>query len=329
MKPEEFTSSLAKGDISSLYYFHGEETYLMEQAVRQATAYLVNPDFRDFNLNLFYGNECKGQEIAEVAQTLPFFTDKRLIIVKKADDLSSQALDLLTPYVQDPSPSTCLIFVGGKVDQRRKFFVEMKKKGHLVEFRRLYENQMPAFVRSEATRLEKKIDHAAIDLLVNLIGNSLQDVVSQMEKAAAYAGARDTITLEDVKEIVSDSRAKSVFDFANAVGHKDMGQALKALQVLVREGEALPLILAMLTRHFRQLWQVRELLDNKVAVPEIGKQTGINPYFLQDIVSQARHFRVGDFMVIFDKFFGADMALKTGKGDVVVERLIFDICHGS
>ena len=328
MKPDEFIKSIEKGDIGPLYYLYGEESYLIEKGVKQLLSRLVSADLRDFNLNVYYGNECTGDDIAAAAQTLPMFAAWRVVQVKNADKLSVAALETLAAYVQDPSPSTCLILQGEKIDQRKKFFVEMKKRGELVEFKRLYENQLLPFIRSEAAEQGKKFQPAAAELLVCLSGNNLQDLVSQIEKIILYAGSRDIIELDDVKAVVSDTRVDSVFELANALGEKNLDKALRNLHALIEDGEAPLLILAMLTRHFRQLWKVRELVERKVPSQEIGKAAGVHPYFLQGIVRQCKNYRVAELREVFERFFTLDFALKSGsaKPALLLERLVIDIC---
>ena len=328
MKPDEFIKSIEKGDIRPLYYLYGEESYLIEKGVKQLLSSLVSADLRDFNLNVYYGNECTGDDIAAAAQTLPMFAEWRVVQVKNSDKLSASALEALAAYVQNPSPSTCLILQGEKIDQRKKFFVEMKKKGELVEFKRLYENQLLPFIRSEAAEQGKKFQPAAAELLVCLSGNNLQDLVSQIEKIILYAGSRDIIELDDVKAVVSDTRVDSVFELANSLGEKDLDKALRNLHALMYDGEAPLLILAMLTRHFRQLWKVRELVERKVPSQEIGKAAGVHPYFLQGIVRQCKNYRVAELREVFEKFFALDIALKSGsaKPALLLECLVIDIC---
>jgi DNA polymerase-3 subunit delta len=326
MKPEELSAAITSGQLGPLYYLHGEEGYLMDRVVREAIERLVLPDFKDFNLNIFYGNECRGEEIVETALTLPFFTDRRVIVVKRGDDLSVNALGILSQYLANPSPSTCLIIQGGKIDQRKKFFTDLKKVGELVEFKRLYENQLAPFIRSEVAAHGKKIDGAGVDLLVYLVGNNLQELSSQIEKAAAYVGGQANITVQDVRAIVSATRVRSVFDLTNAVGEKDLASALRVLENLYGEGEAPLLILAMLTRHFRQLWQVRELLDRKTSNTEIGKKAGINPYFLNGIIEQSRNFTVPELRGVFRRMFETDLALKSGGKEVVLSQFIVGLC---
>lgn len=329
MKPDEFEKAVKRGDISPLYYVYGDEPYLVERGVKLLLDRVVSPDFRDFNLNVFYGNECKGEEIVEVAQTLPMFADRRLVLVKKGDGLSAAALDILSAYVQDPSPSTCLIVQGVKIDQRKKFFVEFKKKGELVEYKRPYENQLGAFIKEEAETYGKRVDAAATEFLVFLVGNNLQELAAQLEKVATFVGERGTIRVEDVREMVSDTRVDSVFELANSLGDKELGKALRNLNTIMRDGEAPLMILAMITRHFRQLWKVRELLDKRLSPQEIAKAAGINPYFVKGVMEQARNYRVPEFKGVFERFYETDLALKSGGGKPVhlMERLIMDICR--
>jgi DNA polymerase III subunit delta len=328
MKPEEFAKSLHKGEIGPLYYFHGDEPYLMEQGVKRLLSRTVSPDFRDFNLNVFYGKECKGDEIMTAAQTMPMFAEWRVVLVKRSSELSAAALEALTGYVADPAPSTCLIFEGEKIDQRKKFFVEIKKQGNLVEFKRLYENQLGPFIREEAAVYGKKLEAAALELLVYLVGNNLQELAAQVEKIATYVGARETVKVADIKEIVSDTKVDSIFELADALGGKDLGKALRSLNTILRDGEAPLMVMAMVTRHFRQLWKVRELCDRRVPSQEIGKAAGINPYFLKGILEQAKNYRLSELKEIFERLFETDLALKTSGGKPVslMECLVMDIC---
>lgn len=328
MKPDELKSALAKGQVGPLYWFYGDEPFLMEKTAKRIVELVVDPSFRDFNLDLFYGNEAQGQQIAAAAQTLPVFAERRMVLVKKADGLSAASLEALAEYVANPSPSTCLLLIGEKVDQRKKFFVEFKKKGELVEFKRPYENQLGPFIREEAALHGKKIAPAAAELLVYLIGNNLQDLSSQIEKVAVYAGKSETIGIDAVKEIVSDIKADSVFDLANALGEKNVGKALRNLHTLLRDGQAPLQILFMITRHFRQLWQVKELTAKKVSQQELAKLSGINPYFLRGFQEQVRNFTVSEFKDLFERFFETDYLLKSAKvkPSLIIERLVIDIC---
>jgi DNA polymerase-3 subunit delta len=328
MKPEEFEKSIRDGDIGPLYYIYGDEPYLVSRGVKRLLAKVVAPDFREFNFTIFYGGEAKGEAIAEAAQTLPMMAGRRVVLVKKSGALSPAALDIMTGYVQEPSPSTCLIFQGEKIDLRKKFFLDLKKNGRLVEYKRPYENQLGLFVKDEAASHGKRIEPAAVEMLAYFVGINLQEIATQVEKVAIYVGERDTIRVNDVKAIASDTKVDSVFDLANALGGKNLGGALRCMRTILRDGESPLMVLAMLTRHFRQLWRVKELMDKRVATQEIGKAAGIHPYFVRGIIEQAGDYALADFTKIFERLYATDLALKSSGGRQLdlLERLVMDIC---
>ncbi|HJV36085.1 DNA polymerase III subunit delta [Geomonas sp.] len=328
MKPEEFNRAVDQGEIAPLYLLYGEEPYLVERAVKKLMDRLVDPGFRDFNLNVFYGNECKGDEVFSAAQTLPMFADRRVVLVKKGGDLPAAAQEILLGYIQDPSPSTTLILQAEKVDGRKKFFADFKKKGEWVEFKRPYENQLGPYVRDEVRAAGKRIDGAAAELLGYLVGNNLQELVSQIEKLCIYCGKKEQITIEDVKAIVSDTKVESVFEFTDALGSKDLPKALRLLTTLLQDGEAPLKVLGGVARHYRQLWQVRELMDRKVPSSELAKAAGINPYFLKKVTDQARNYQVGELKLVFKRMLELDQAFKSGGiEDALFERFVIDTCR--
>ena len=328
MKPEELDKAIRTGDIGPLYYLYGEEQYLVERGTQRLLQLVVDPGFRDFNYNLFYGKECRGEEIVEAAQTLPMFAERRAILVKRSSDLPAAALEVLLGYVQNPSPTTCLIFQGEKIDQRKKFFAELKRGNALVEYKRPYENQLGGFIREELAADGKRIEPAAAELLVHLIGNNLSELAAQLEKLITYVGERPAISLDDVRAIVSDTKVDSVFELANALGGRDLAGALRRLQTVIRDGDAPYLVIGALARHFRQLWLVRELLEKRVATDEIGKRTGINPFFLKGMITQAKRFDGNELRGIFRRLHETDVAMKSsgGKPQLLLELLVMDIC---
>ena len=328
MTPEELEKKIRDGETGSVYYLYGDEPYLVERGVKRLMAALVSPDFSDFNLTIFYGGEAKGEIIAETAQTLPMFAERRVVVVRRSGALSAAALDVLTEYIQAPSPSTCLIFQGDKIDQRKKFFVELKKIGNLVEYKRPYENQLGNFIREEAATRGKRAEPAAVEMLAYLVGNNLRELAAQIEKVALFVGERGVIAVDDIREAVSDTKVESVFDLANALGEKSLAKSLRSLHTLLRDGEAPLMVLAMVTRHFRQLWRVRELSTKKMSSQEISKVAGIHPYFVRGIIDQSGRWALPELRKIFESFYATDLALKTsgGKPVALMERLVLEMC---
>jgi DNA polymerase-3 subunit delta len=102
------------------------------------------------------------------------------------------------------------------------------------------------------------------------------------------------------------------------------------LTAILSDGEAPLRVLGAVARHFRQLWQVRELLDKRVPQSELAKAAGINPYFLKKVVDQARNYAPAELKLIFERMLELDLACKSGgREDALFERFVMDCCRRS
>ncbi len=330
MTPQEFETSLKKGIVPAICFLYGEEQFLVERAVHLLLERAIDPALKDFNFNVYFGNESKGVDIIDSAQTLPMFSERRAVLVKRAEQLKAEALETMLPYILNPSPGTCLLLTGIKIDQRKKFFLEFKKHGVLVEYKRFYDNKLSGFIQSESVAQGKPIEAPAAELLSALIGNNLQELSSQIEKLVVYAGTKQRITVDDVRTVASSSKAFTAFELAKFLGLRDVPNSLRSLDALFLHGEDAPMIIGALTSHFRKLWRVRELLDKKIPQADIGRELNINAFFLGDIVAQARNFSRRDLKRIFDEFYRCDVASKTGGGQsyTLLHGITMGICTG-
>lgn len=329
MTPQEFETSILKGHVPRICYLYGEEPFLVERGVRMLLERAIDQSLKDFNFNVFYGNESKGVDILDAAQTLPMFAERRAVLVKRAELLKADALEILLPYIKNPVNSTCLLLTGSKIDQRKKFFLELKKHGELVEYKRLYDNKLTGFIQSEASAQGKPIESAAAELLALLIGNNLQELSSQIEKLSVYAGTKARISVDDVRTMASSSKAFTAFELAKYLGLRDVSNSLRSLDALFLNGEEAPMLIGALTRHFRQLWRVRELLDLKKPQADIGRELNIHSFFLGDIVLQARNFSRAQLKQIFDEFYRCDIESKSGgQPYTLLHGLTIGICTG-
>jgi len=328
MTPQEFEKSISKGAIPQVCYLYGEEPFLVERAARMLLDKAIDPSLKDFNLNVYFGNESKGVDIVDSAQTLPMFAERRAVLVKRAEQLKAESLEVLLPYIQNPASSTCLLLTGTRIDQRKKFFLELKKHGALVEYKRLYDNKLTGFIQSESLKSGKPIDSAAAEMLAALIGNNLQELSSQIEKLLVYAGKRAGISVDDVRAMASSSKAFSAFELAKYLGLRDLPNSIKSLDALFLNGEETPMMLGALTQHFRKLWRIRELLDGKKPHADIGRELNIHSFFLGEVVQQARNFTRRELKRIFDEFYRCDVESKSGGQPYsLMHGLIMGICR--
>lgn len=326
MKPAELDKAIHDHALPPLLLLYGEESFFLEQTLARLRE-LIPLDARDFNYQIFRGREIRAVAILDTASTLPVFSARRLVLVREVEDAPAAELEALLPYLHDPAPETLLVFTAEKIDGRRKFYQEFRKRGEMVEYRRLYENQIPAFVREQAKGAGFSFTEDGLALFCRRVGTGLQEVHGELVKLFSYLGGKRLVDAKEVAAVVSDTRVDSIFDLTNAIGQKKTGEALRLLGRLLGEGVVPLVVLTMLTRHFRQLWMARELLDQKEPAREIARRIGANPYFLDGLLGQARQFAPAGYRRAMELFLVTDLALKSSGAhpSVLLEKLVLDL----
>ncbi len=324
MTPDALHKAIKSRTLPPVLYLYGAEPFLRQKALLQIEKAVLTPGNEDFNRHIFYGKGISVADVTEAVMTLPVFAEKRLVVIKDAQALTAADLDSLSGCIEQPVAETCLVFSGDKIDSRRKFFKNLKKIDALVEFKPLSERQIPAFIRQHLEDLEFSITGDALALFVIRVGCSLLEVMTELEKLTLYAGTPRLIDVADVQAVVSSIRAENIFAIGNAVGQQDAARALILGRHLVADGEAPLKILALLTRHYRQLWKARELQVEGRSSSEIARGVGVPPFVVGELISQGRRYSRKDFRRAFGLFVEADLAMKSSgsQAEVVLENLL-------
>ncbi|MDT8441107.1 MAG: DNA polymerase III subunit delta [Desulfuromonadales bacterium] len=324
MSLRELQQMLRQGPVPSLVLLHGEESYFLEKAVRLILDAVVPPDARDFNYTLIHGRDCKASEVFELVRTYPVFAERRLVLVKGLEQANAEQLEPLVDYVDNPVAETVLLLTAGKIDARRKLFQRLRKNGRVFEFKKIYENQLPAQVRDIAADVGLTLTGEALKLFCMRVGTSLAEVEGELRKLASYGGERTLVEAGDVLAVVSDSRVESVFALVEAIGRGQADESLRLLHRLVADGEAPLKILAMIVRHFRQLWRARCLSAQRLPAADMARQVGVSPYFLKGLVDQAHRFEESRFPTLFERLLETDLALKSSGAEPLahLEQLV-------
>ena len=327
MTPAELSKRIRSQTFPALLLLHGAEPYLLNRLLQQLLDAIVPEAERDFNLQIFHARETAPDVIIDNSRTFPVFAQRRAVVVRGVDKFKAADFDAFLPYISDPVPETCLILVAEKIDRRKKFFQSVQKQGELVEFKKLYDNQIPSFVKEQVVNAGFRITEDAMAEFSRRSGTNLQEIVGELEKLFQYCGDKQIVDVEEVRAIVSNTRVDSVFDMTNALGQRKPGEALSLLRRLFDDSIAPLMILSMLTRHFRQLWMARELLDNGAGRADISRTVGVNPYFVDGLMAQCRLFDRAQYRMAFERFLATDLALKSGGGqpEALLEGLLLQL----
>jgi len=327
MNAAELYRKLKSNQVPAVIFLCGQEPYLIQQAARLIRQAVLPAEDDVFNDSQFYGKEVTAGKILEVAMTFPVFADKRLVTIKDAHQLPATELEQLLPYLQDPVAETCLLFIAGKIDSRRKFFQQLKKNDFLIEFKPLTDRELPQYIRNTLNQRDIEISADAIDLFCSMVGGNLHEIHAELDKLLTYIGTVSLIDVMDVQAVVSRGRAENIFELGNAVGRGDIEKALTLVMRLSTAGEAPLKILSLLVLHFRRLWKVRELQVQKRPANEIAKVAGVPPFVVDGLIQQGKKFSRNDFIRAHELFLDADLAMKSSGANAgaLLENLVLNL----
>jgi DNA polymerase-3 subunit delta len=320
----DIAADVARGKISPIYCLSGER-YLVDAAhAAIRTAVLAQAGVAaGFNHDTFDLKESGLVTCITTARTLPMMAKIRLVVGKGIDQVKADQLEPLLEYVTDPNPSTCLVLVGDKVDVRFKAFIALRKAGFLHVFAPLRDQALAGWLRGEARARKIDLSPEAAGALADLAGPELGRLSQALDQLALYAGDR-AITLDDVEELVAETRQRNVFELTKAIGAGDVARSLYLLGNMFRNREPALRIQFMLARQMRQIWRAKELSAAGAARNEIASAVGMSPYFLDDVLVPARRMSHGALARAFERLYQSDVALKSSKVDdeLIVSRLV-------
>lgn len=317
---------LKQKQIAPLYLFFGEEDYLIEQYADAVLAAALKSDDEDFNLDVYYGNECDGATIVNAASAYPMMAERRAVVVREIHLLDEQSQAMLLKYAQKPSPTSCVILTSSKSSPAGTL-KKIRPLAFTVEAKPLYENHIPPWVKNHVKALGYTITDEAIGLLQINIGVSLRRIASEIDKIELLLKGRTEISVEDVEAIVGSAKEFTVFELGDAVAEKKLAKSLHVLDRLLELGESPVGILAMLIRHFILLTKTKEMIGSRTQKDEIAKLLKINSFFVEKYMQQSARFKREHLAQIFSLLLRADQHLKTSyqKPRLVLELLIFEI----
>jgi DNA polymerase-3 subunit delta len=321
----DIPAAVARGQIEPLYCLSGER-FLVDAAVaaiRKAVLAEAGAGAA-FNNDSFELKESGIGVVLATARTLPMMARRRLVIGKGIDDVKAADLDPLAEYAEDPNPSTCLVLVAEKVDVRFRAFQALRKRGYLYQFAALKDQALAGWLRAEAKTRKIAIAPDAATLLATLAGPELGRLAQALEQLAIYVGGERPIGVDDVEDLVAETREHGIFELTKAIGAGDVTRALALLTNMLRNREPALRIQFMLARQLRQIWRAKELSAAGASRGDIAAGVGINPYFLDDVLVPARRMSRASLERAFERLYQADLALKTSRAEpeIALSRLV-------
>ncbi len=317
---KSLNEDLKTGNFKQVYLLFGEENYLKKQYKDRLTKALIS-DGDTMNYAYYEGKGIDVKEIIDLSETMPFFSERRLIVIENSGFFKNATAEL-AEYMKEIPETTYFIFVETELDKRGKMFKAVKDKGRIVELARQDEKTLVRWIYGNVKKEGKQIAESTIYYLLSKCGTDMENLQKEMEKLFCYTLNNDVINMEDIDAICTTQITNEIFDMVNAVAEKKQKRALDRYYNLLALKEPAMRILYLLSRQFRLLMEVKEMAGEGYDKKTIASKAGLHPYAVGKYIEQSRSFSQEELRKILEESVDIEERVKTGRlGDVLAVEL--------
>lgn len=311
MGMQSILQDIKENSYEQMYLLYGEEAYLRRQYRDKLKQTLV-PEGDTMNYHYFEGKDINPGEVIDLAETMPFFAERRIIVIENSG-LLQKGGETFAEYLAGPSPTSMFIFVEAQVDKRSRLFKTIRDKGRTVEFAVQDERTLKRWILGLLKQENKQITENTLNYFIVKAGTDMENIKRELEKVVCYTLGRDVVTQEDIEAVCTHRIQNHIFDMVSAIADKKQKLALALYYDLLTLREPPMRILFLIARQFNMLLQVKELkkkgYDNRV----IAEKTGLHSFVVSKYAAQAAKFKTGDLKQALTACVEADESVKTGK----------------
>lgn len=315
-------NDIKMGQLKNVYLLYGTEDYLKRQYRDKLKHALVEPD-DTMNFSAYEGKDINPKELIDLSETLPFFKERRMILVENSGFFKNSCDDL-AEYMSQVPESTCFVFVEEEVDKRSKLFKAASRAGSAVEFETPKEDMLVRWILGRIQREGKKITQSVMQLFLSKTGSDMENIDKELEKLICYTLDKTEISAADVEAICTGQTENKIFEMIDAISAKNQKKALDLYYDLLALKEAPMRILFLIARQFQNLLLIKSMSAKGYPAVSIAKTAGMPSFAVQKNLRQAGAFKINQLKEAIEDCGQAEEDVKTGRmaDQLAVELLI-------
>ena len=311
-----------------IYVIAGKDDSLVGAQSGELLDKLLEPSQRTTGLLNIEGDSAVASDVLDELRTAPFLTDMRVVLIRQADDFVSNNRPLLEKYFDHPCSTGRLILTVRSWDSRTKLAKKLPKVGKLISITEPKRWELPQrLVAYASDAYDKRLSRDAAELLVELTGDDLTRLYSEVDKLALFADAEKVITAKHIESLVGHNRLFNAFSVIDAMIAGDVGVAVQRLRGMFADDKSAEYtVVGAFAFHFRRLFNAKALLDKGVRRGEIEKRLRIwgnkDGFF-----AQLRGMSLKQIGTCLQHLAETDYAVKTGrtKAPVAMEQFVLQL----
>ncbi|MEW6189353.1 MAG: DNA polymerase III subunit delta [Actinomycetota bacterium] len=313
--------------LKPVYLIYGSEKLLLEEALDRLKARFAKEAPLDFNYMEFRGGEDSTSTMIQAAQTVPFLSDRRLVVVKDADKLSPSEVSLLSDYFKNPSEHACLVLVAGKLDKSDRLYKAIEKFGEIHEYKLRFRKDYPNWIKKQFLKKGKVVTKSAAEFLFQTIGQDLSRLANEIEKISLFYDDKKELDIEDINYVTGKTPGDTIFDLMDFISRRDETHALSALDCLLKGGETITSIFHMIVRQFRLLLKAKVLLERGANERQLMRELELPSFAVERLKQQCRNFSFKQLKRAYELLLKADLDMKSSDKNprLILETLVVKI----
>ena len=318
---QTLNQDIKEKSFKKIYLLYGDEPFLVGSYKKKLREAITGGD--TMNFNYFEGKNPDVKEIISLADTMPFFADRRLILVDGSGFFKS-AQEELAAYLPQMPDTTCLVFAESEVDKRNRLYKRVKELGYAAELNKQDTAQLMRWAAGILGRDGSKISRPVMEYFLERTGDDMENIRMELEKLVCYTMGRDVITKEDVDAVGTVHVTSRVFDMVAAIVAGNTKKAMDLYEDLLTLKEPPMRILFLIARQFNQLLQIKELTAAGKDKGAMASALKVPPFAVGKLTAQARAFTRDQILSWVTLCVETEEAVKTGRlsDRLAVELLI-------
>ncbi|MBV8066095.1 MAG: DNA polymerase III subunit delta [Actinobacteria bacterium] len=318
---------MAATELKPVYLLSGSDSPKIARALRR-----LRDRVEEDAIEHLTAREASGEDAVAACNALGLFVDSaRLVIVDEVHTWKAPDAKAVADYLASPAPSTVLALVAEEMKKDAPLAKAVAKAGELLTYD-VPKRRLAEWVTEQFSRLGAKADRDACRALVEVVGDDLDELSSEIDKLATWAGG-DTITVATIEELAVGRAETPIFSLTDAWGRRDVGAVLATAESLLershrpRSGELMRIV-ASLVSHVGRVRRCQQLADEGVRPRDAAATLKMHPFAAEKAFAQAANFSAEELSAAFVRLSELDAAVKGGSrmpSDLELDRALVDI----
>ena len=303
-------SEIEKNQFHSFYLLSGTEDFFINRIVRLLVNKIVNEESKNFDYFVLYGKEISVSNLIEAARRFPLVSEYNLIIVKEAQYID-KGLDDLAKYVENSSQKSIVVFchMNKVFDKRKKLYKAAFNYGKVLEFKKLYDNQLPQFIYELSSSMNLSISPSNCKFLADSVGSDLSVIEKGLKKIKLAIKEKKEITADVIESQIGFSKEFNNFELQNEIGLKNFSKAYQIIKYLSNNPKKYPIILTLTVIHsFFQKLLIFHCLKNPLK--DAPSKLSINPFFIKQYSLASNNYSIKQCEDALSIIYESDLKIK-------------------